>query len=105
MRTSGGTMRHAMIMMQMRRAYGGAYSRQVMNDRLLGLVFASRVRWRMGSFARLLGNCNIGPSDLIRIGQARRDSRCGRRELAIIKVKFLDPIPVSEELWCFDELG
>jgi hypothetical protein len=56
------------------------------------------VRW-------LVANCNVGSSDLICISQARRDGGCGRWELAIVEVEFLDPISVNEELGCFDELG
>jgi len=84
---------------------GRAYSNQVMNDRLVVFIFTTGGWWLVTSFARLLRNCNVGPANLIRIGQAWGNRRCRRWVLAIIEVKFLDPVPESEELWCFDELG
>ena len=83
----------------------GAYSNQVMNGRLVVFVFTTSGWWLVTSFARLLRNCDVGPANLIRIGQAWGNRRCRRWVLAIIEVKFLDPVPESEELRCFDELG
>ena len=72
-----------------------------MNDRLLGFIFTSNVwRW-MTSSARSLRNSNVGPSNLIRVSQARRHGRCGLWELAIVEVEFLDPISVNEVTWVF----
>jgi hypothetical protein len=56
------------------------------------------------SLARLLRNCDVGPANLFRIGQAWGNRWCRRWEFAIVEIKFFDPIPESEELGCFDEL-
>lgn len=63
--------------------------------------------WRLlvTSLARLLRNRDVGSANLFRIGQAGGDGWCHRWEFAIVEVKFLNPIPESEELGRFDELG
>ena len=57
------------------------------------------------SFAGLLRNRDVGPASLFQTGQAGGKRWCCRWELAVIEVKFLNPIPESEELGHFDELG
>ena len=104
MRTSGGTMVACNDYDGDEGGIWGAYSSQVMNDHLLGFMFTNSFRL-LASFACLLRNCDVGPSNLFRIGQARGNRRCRRWILAIIEIKFLDPVPESEELGCFDELG
>jgi len=60
--------------------------------------------WWLTSLARLLRDRDVGPANFFRIGQAGGDGWCHRWELAIIEVKFLNPIPESKELGSFDEL-
>ena len=84
----------------------GAYSGEVVSDRLLRFVFETSVRrFLVGSFAGLLRNRDVGPANLFRIDQTGGNGWCHRWELAIIEVEFLNPIPESKELWGFDELG
>ena len=76
-----------------------------MSGRLFVLILMTSVwRWLVTSFARLLGNSDISPANFFRICQARGDGWYRSRELAIIEIEFLNPIPESEELGGFDKL-
>ena len=94
-----------MIMMQVG-AYGGGAYNEVMNSRLFVFIFGTSVWWLLvTSLARLLGNRDIGPANLFRIDQAWGNGWHRCRELAIVEIEFLNPVPESEELGGFDKLG